>query len=639
MRIGSLLRSKTISVGFIVTTTLLITLSLQSWGVFSRIELASFDHRVELFRSDREINENVVIVLIDDVSLQELNQDYGRWPWPRAIYAELIDFFALAGAQGLAFDILFSEQQDVELTDGNDQQLVEATLTAGNVVHAMQLLHADRESSGTGLPEEFRQLFGLDADHFAGPAYNDALLPFEFLYLVSQGSGFVEIVPDRDGVYRRIRLFNRHSDGTVLPSLAAALVLPLFGAGNSIGSGLDAAQFAASQVPLDGRGNYLINPYGRVQTVPIAQVIRSMRQIRAGDVDNPELDPAQFNGKLVLLGASAIGLLDVKATALGAKQAGVLLHAYTVSNLLEQDFLTTLDGISELALLLFICCFSAIPILLASRLSIAVLLPVAIGIVYLAAVYIAFPFNLVMPVTPIVFTQLLSLMLALMIRSYRQSLLIPQGASTIPASSRSRLEGVRNDPARLEASRESLSAMSVGIRDVSGSRESRDPGQVVASLNLCIAELAGVVNDNGGTIDQVIGDSITAYWGTAGNSAGHPQLALECARQLCQQLPSINEKLAAHQYSQVDLSIGIHSGKAVLGNIGIPGRYDYGSIGADVDLARQLQVLCAQYDCPILLSESTRRGLQPTVSLSRVDELKISNNTDTFTVYTLNEPF
>ncbi|MDC1286682.1 adenylate/guanylate cyclase domain-containing protein [Gammaproteobacteria bacterium] len=639
MRVAPLLRKKVISLVLVVAATLLVTLLLQSWGVFSRIELASFDHRVGLFRSDREINENVVVVLIDEASLQELNQDYGRWPWPRSAYAELLEFFTFAGAQGVAFDILFSEQQDGELSDGNDQQLVAATLEAGNVVHAMQLLHSEQSSQPPGLPEEFRHLFGLKTEHFVGSEYNNALLPFEFLYLVSQGVGFVEIAPDRDGIYRRIRLFNRHEDGTVLPSLASALLLPLFGIGNTISSGLQEAQFGAGQVPLDGQGNYLINPYGQVETVSMAQVIRSIRQLKADNTENLELDPARFNGKLILLGASAIGLLDVKATALAATEAGVFLHAYTVSNMLDQDFLTPLDGITEIALLLLVCCIGVLPLMVSMRFHIAAALSLLVGAIYLTGTYAAFPFNLVMPLTPVIFALLVSLALALMIHSYRQSLAVSEITRTIAVPPASKPERLHSGLDKIAASRESLTVLCVNLHDVSNSWDTLEARQVVESLNLCFAELATVIAVRGGTLDRISGESIQAYWGPAGKTSEHPGLALECANAMVSQLKSINEKLTAHQYPQVDLSIGIHSGKAVLGTVGAPTKRGYSIIGADVDLTRQLQALCAQYGCPILFSESTCNDAPSSLSWLQVDRLKINGKRNSTNIYTLTEAF
>ncbi len=88
-----------------------MTLLLQYFGTFSRIELASFDHRIDVFRADASIHDDIVIVLIDEDSLQRLSSKLGRFPWPRSAYADVIEFFALAGAQTVAFDILFTEQQ------------------------------------------------------------------------------------------------------------------------------------------------------------------------------------------------------------------------------------------------------------------------------------------------------------------------------------------------------------------------------------------------------------------------------------------------------------------------------------------------------------------------------------------------
>lgn len=639
MRVAPLLSTKMVPLVFIVTATLLATLLLQSWGVFSRIELTSFDHRVELFRSDREINENVVVVLIDDASLQELNQDYGRWPWPRAAYAELLEFFTFAGAQGVAFDILFSEQQDAELNDGNDQQLVTATLEAGNVVHAMQLLRSKQASQIRALPEEFRYLFGLKTEHFVGPEYNSSLLPFEFLYLVSQRVGFVEIVPDRDGIYRRVRLFNRHEDGTVLPSLASALVLPLFGADNTISSGLQEAQLGTSQVPLDGQGNYLINPYGQVETVSMAQVIRSIRQLKADNSENLELDPARFNGKLVLLGASAIGLLDVKATALAATEAGVFLHAYTVSNLLDQDFLIRPDGVIEITLLLLVCCIGVLPLMVSVRFHIAAFLSMSLGVIYVVGAYAAFSYNLVMPLTPVIFALLLSLALALMIHSKQQSHAVSEVTRTISAQPASQIERLHSELDDIPASREPITVLCVGIQDVSSSWEALEARQVVELLNLCFAELASVITEYGGTLDRTIDKSIRAYWGSVRKASEHPGLALECANAMVGRLNSINVKLSAQQYPQVDLSIGIHSGKAVLGRVGAPGKYTCSIIGTEVDLAWQLQALCAQYGCPMLFSENTCNDAQSSLSWLPVDRLKLDGKLSSTNIYTLTEAF
>lgn len=110
-----------ISVASIITATVLSTFLFQHFGLFDRIESASFDHRAGMFRSEATIHPDVVVVLIDEDSLQYMDDIVGRWPWPRSTYRDLIEFFALADAQTFALDILFTEQQDASAGNVNDR--------------------------------------------------------------------------------------------------------------------------------------------------------------------------------------------------------------------------------------------------------------------------------------------------------------------------------------------------------------------------------------------------------------------------------------------------------------------------------------------------------------------------------------
>ena len=199
-------------------------------------------------------------------------------------------------------------------------------------------------------------------------------------------------------MYRRIRLFNHYDENLVLPSLASALVAPLFDLGRTIRLDSESVDLGSLRVPLDGNGNFLINPYGRVQAFSAAAVIKSLRQIRAGKKGESTLNPALFAGKLVLVGASAIGLLDVKPTALAAAEPGVLLHAYTISNLLDQDFLQAPSTGTKLLGLLLICCASVFAMSQITTIRFF-LPPVGIGLIYLAGAYTAFSYNLLLPLS------------------------------------------------------------------------------------------------------------------------------------------------------------------------------------------------------------------------------------------------
>ncbi len=398
-----------------------MTVWLDASNLFSRLELSSFDHRVAIFRSEKSLHDDVVIVLIDDHSLRELNERFGRWPWPRNAFAELIDFFVLAGAQSLAFDILFSEYELPNRLSEQDLSLVDATQRSGIAVHAMQLLPSGLTGNRQPLPAEFESRFGLQANRYAGPVYDDFLLPFTELYRASRSIGFLEIRPDPDGIFRRLRLFNRHRDGTVLSSLSGAIMLPLLTNEKTIDLVDAEARIGSASIPLDGAGHFLINPYGRVTVYPASQVIRTHEQIRSGQSDDLVLPPELFADKLVLLGASAIGLLDAKPTAMAASEPGVFLHAYTVSNLLQQDFLVATSPAVALVLLLVVSSIAVSSALFSRGAWMAVTVHLAVATGYPAVAYFAFDKNLVMPITQVLFAFFLSVLLAFYLRAYSKN--------------------------------------------------------------------------------------------------------------------------------------------------------------------------------------------------------------------------
>jgi len=636
------IKSKKISAALIVMVTLLTTVFLQSLDFFSRIESATFDHRVGLFRADKFIHENVVVILIDEKSLQSMGDELGRWPWPRSAYVDLLDYFALAGAQAFAFDILFTEQQDADKDNYDDQSLVEATRRAGNSVHAMQLLHSAPTNRPKSLPEDFQLKYALGSSNFVGPEYNDYLLPIEALYKASRDIGFLEIAPDRDGIYRRVRLFNQFFDGQIFPSIASALTLPLLTDSKSIFYDQSHAEIGSLRVPLDGNGNYLINPYGRVNSYSAVQVIRAMRQIRAGG-DSPVLDPKLFEGKLVLLGASAIGLLDVKATALASKEAGVFLHAYTVSNILNQDFLIQLPQALFLVMLLIVCCICVIPAITLSRHLMAAVFPVFTAIVYLIVAYAGFTSNQVFPVTPIMFAIVMSALLAYSLRTYhekysKQKIIKMLGQYVSPSVLNTVIDS--HEDLRAETgSTESLSILFADIYGFTNVSESLEASKVVDLLNVYFSDMTKIIFEHSGTLDKFIGDAIMAFWGAPLKTLDHPRLAVEGAIAMHKRLQYTNEVLCEKNYPSIEVGIGIHSGEVVLGNIGAETKLAYTVIGDSVNLASHLKGLTRIYGCPLIVSEDTWSAVSASVPCILVDRVKAHGKPGPVGIYAPTELF
>jgi len=135
-------------------------------GLLDKPEFFLYDIQTKLFRSDKSPDNKVKVILVDEASLKSLSDIAGRWPWPRAIWADLLDFLSIGGARSVLFDILFLERD--RANEENDKALIDATMTVGNVYHSMMIKRdePDQEMKNNGelnrpMPAEFVERFAL----------------------------------------------------------------------------------------------------------------------------------------------------------------------------------------------------------------------------------------------------------------------------------------------------------------------------------------------------------------------------------------------------------------------------------------------------------------------------------------------
>ena len=629
-------KSPWIAIPVIVALVVSVTLFFDAVSVFSRIESASFDHRVAVYRSDVEIHSDVVVVLIDDASLQAMDEKIGRWPWPRSAYVDLLDYFSLGGAHSLALDILFTEQQTSDSNNRDDQLLIMATRRAGNTVHSMQLLDSSLTGVKRPLPANFSGRFALSSTAFTGSVYGDFLLPIEDLYLASRDVGYLELTPDRDGVYRRLRLFNQSLGGEVYPALSVAMIMGLFTDEKTIFYRENEAEIGDLKIPLDGNANLLVNPYGIVKPISVVDIFDSMQQIRSGIT--PDVDPAQFEGKLVLLGASAIGLDDVKATAMSAASPGVVIHASTVSNILNRDFLKVSPPYLLVIVLLLMCSLATAIAIFLSRLLLLTFIATSVLVtLYISIVYISFGLNYVIPMSPVIFATVLTLLISYGWRSWKendakQKIRKMLGQYVSPAVLTEVIDNQEDLHAEI-GSTENLSILFSDIRGFTNISENMEASKVVDLLNIYFSDMTEIIFHHKGTLDKFIGDAIMAFWGAPIKNADHPQQALRSAVEMVRKLRGTNERLLEKGYPEISIGIGIHSGEVVLGNIGSDKKLDYTIIGDSVNLASRLEGLTKNYGSPVLISETSFESLRAEIPCLLVDRVRVKGKEKPITLY------
>ncbi|MFQ5693370.1 MAG: CHASE2 domain-containing protein, partial [Nitrospinota bacterium] len=205
---------------------------LWSLGVLEPQELKSLDHRFVRYARPERANRNIVIVAIDEASLEHVEDALGRWPWPRSVHGYVVDFLRRGGARSIAFDILFSEPD--KTSDEDDDAFAAAIRRAGNVTLAMQFERKPRKNARRRGPAG-RSWRERSAVRVAGDGslpveeYSYANLPIPKLLSGARDVGYINLQADDDGPSRRLKPLFRH-EGRYYPSFPLALAMRLLGA-------------------------------------------------------------------------------------------------------------------------------------------------------------------------------------------------------------------------------------------------------------------------------------------------------------------------------------------------------------------------------------------------------------------------
>ena len=360
-----------------------LVLLLGSFGALERPELITYDWRMRYAADPKAASPEIVLVEINDTSIRDLAPLFGRWPWPRVAFKYLLDYLNRAPTKVTAVDLTFLEPDrtlGVQLGDtkwtaeASDAALVAAVKASGNVV---LLADAVYEGAVDGVvtaaqgnePADWRAR-SLPYRLGAGIAERGTIVPpFRELTDTAALLGHNWLALDADGPARRMAPFIRNQD-RYMPSLgvAAALlggdfkpeevvidgqtirirdrVIPLVlaRAQDAIGAFIDDRDVEAHPLrePLTMLINYrapALTPEGRrpYRTYEARHLFESEELLQLGE--KPTVDPAVFKNKIVFIGLTASGLLDIFNTPFGLVVPGIQLHASMADSILSNKFI------------------------------------------------------------------------------------------------------------------------------------------------------------------------------------------------------------------------------------------------------------------------------------------------------------
>lgn len=560
--------------------------AFMSWSPAQFLENRLLDWNLRSYAEKTAPDPDVVILDIDEHTLEAMTPEYGRYPWSRAAFASIVEALEKQKPAAIVFDILFIDPHREHQDD--DLYFINTIQNTSNTYFPMVKLDTGESEDG-GFPLNRLRAAIRTANSIDG-AKAALLLPMPGLRDTGR-LGTINIEADQDGVIRKTSMYIE-VNGWHIPSLPLSVSL---GLGYSIPN---VEKF--SLVWLTGKS-------GRTH-YSFYDVYRDLGRKRPSEFNE------KFNNKIIVIGSTAAALGDLKLTPLGADYPGVEVLATAIDNIKNNLRLTTLPAVISpllMVAILFTLAFS-FNRNLPPTLSAAGLLITSVSLLLLSRLLLTQWLVIFYPITIILAAWLFYFVE--LARAYRTEQLRRQNITNTfsrfldPRVVKQLVEN-KNVSSIYEGEKLNITVLFTDIRGFTTLAEQQSPRETVDMLNRYFEQQVEVIFRHGGTLDKYIGDAIMAFWGAPTAQPDHAQRAVQAARDMEQALLEFRKQLPSGG-SEFDIGIGIHTGEAVVGLIGSPvHRQDYTVVGDTVNIASRIEGQTRDR-CRILVSDVTRRACE-----------------------------
>lgn len=607
----------------------LTVLHFLNFRFFEVLESKTLDLRFTV-RGAVKPGSETVIAAIDEKSINKL----GRWPWPRSVWGRVVDRLTEEGASVIVFDVFFSEPENVE----SDDLFQRSIMRSGKVILPVVFDFSQEGYKESGFTDKKLDFLTpsaypvrLHTDEPFTPLTSRMVLPTLARFSVFANKiGCINMIPDIDGTLRWEMLAVEYQNDFYAPiGLQAARVhrgvkdqdMALDNRGQVV--------LGDAVIPTDRYGRMLINYRGPNGTFPHYSV---------SDIIDGLTPKGTFRDKIVLIGATAIGIFDLRVTPFSPNMPGIEKHASVVDNILQRDFIVHTEAAVVPLIFLFALVLGISLPRLGAKAGAVLFLALLLG--YIGMVYYLFAskgiwFNLVYPSSAI----LVGYMSQTGYRFFteeRKARDIRRMFSSYVA--KRIVDELIRDPskAKLGGERKELTVLFSDIRGFTSFSEKYQPEEIVSLLNEYLGAMTDIVFDHEGTHDKFVGDAIVAYWGAPVGQPDHAELACKCALAMIAKLLQLQDKWAAEGKHVIDIGIGINTGDMVVGNMGAPGKkMDYTVIGDNVNLGARLEGLTRKYNNHIIISEYTYQKVKDIVQVNELGSETVKGKEQPVVIYDL----
>jgi adenylate cyclase len=621
-----------------------------------RLRLLAFDTYQQLQPRKYDPSAPVRIVDIDEPSLAQ----FGQWPWPRSLIADLTKRLMEAGAAAVAFDLVFIERDRVSFPDlirrlpkettlealtaklaeppAGDRMLAEA-IEAGPAV--LGFIATDQAAGALPLPHAGFATAGDDADRFL-PTFAGASSSLVELQKAAKGSGALNWIPAYDQVVRHLPLVIRVGDH-LYPSLAGEAIrvgqgasgylIKASGASGEQGfgtkTGVTHVRIGRAIVPTDGNGQMWLrfSHSDRRRFIPAWSLLE-------GRVTREEID-----GYIILIGTSAPGLFDLRTTPLDAAVPGVEIHAQAIEQVLRADHLRRPDFATgaELSFLILFGLLLAAVVYRSSAIWSALLGATVIAssvaaswVAYVSYGWLFDPVYATIALTLLFVATTVHVYLSTEVERNRVRSAFTHYLAPVL------IEDLARHPEKLRLGGETrtVTLYRSDLAGFSSLAEAFEPHELVALMNEYLSAMTTIIMQHGGFIDKYIGDAIDGVFGAPVDDPEQAlnavKAALSCQKKLREMnaagLPALRGRLL-HQ------RIGLHTGEAIVGNIGSRKRFNYTVMGDAANLASRLEGANKVYGTSILVSEPTAELAGASLSWRELDIVQVVGKAEHVRIY------
>ena len=613
-------------------------------GVLQKLDDVIYDARLRA-TMPRTLDDRIVIIDIDEKSLAEI----GRWPWSRNRLADLVqEVFDRQHATLLGFDVVFAEADESsglkrlrqlaqaelkgqpgfaeklgQLQGALDYDALFAKSLQKRPVVLGYYFTSDRDGRSSGLlPAPVMKKEDLNGRPIKFTSWNGYGANIEQLALAAPMAGFFNPIVDGDGVVRSIPLVAEYQ-GQYYEALSLAMFRMLVGL-PEVEPGFPRDRLLSRDY--QGLESILLRQGQRSLALPVDDRVAALvpfrgpggagsgifQYISAADVLAKRLAAGSLKDKIVLVGTTAPGLLDLRVTPVGETYPGVETHASVISGLLDGKVLVKPDyaaGYEVVVLLLAgLTLAFALPLLSATR---AVLASIAVLTAVVALNFWLFAgHGLVLPLASALVMSFMAFALNMSYGYFVESRSKRELANLFGTYVPPELvdEMVKNpDSYSMKAANKELTVMFCDMRGFTKMSETMGPAQLQELLNAVFSRLTDLIRANRGTIDKYMGDCVMAFWGAPVELADHAAMSVKTALEMVQAVRAINEEHRAKGMPEIGIGIGLNTGTMCVGDMGSHVRRSYTVIGDSVNLGSRLEGLSKVYGVEIVVSETTRR--------------------------------